>query len=337
MFVTGEAPDDRAGDRRDGGVRARASGRARPPLLEPRLRAARRGRRPRERDAVHRVRRRDAARPARPRTDDLGRAGAARARPTSSTSSRAPRRASRTATLGGVAAMGQLWSTVGDLARWGSFLVGGSEGVLDPATVDEMWAPQVMLNPDDWTVGWGLGLELVNHERPGLRRPRRRDAGLPRRPLPEPRVRRSGAAVLTNAGTRAPTRDIALELAAATLELWPPDIEPWRPESRAAAGDRARSSAAGGRRATSSCFSWKDGKLTARAPGRAAAGQAVGLRAAPDGGYRVVSGPRARRAPPGRGRPADLGRLRLHARPGADARLRLSASPATQNATTTAA
>ena len=27
-----------------------------------------------------------------------------------------------------------------------------------------MWAPQVMLDPDDWTVGWGLGLELVNRD-----------------------------------------------------------------------------------------------------------------------------------------------------------------------------
>ena len=123
--------------------------------------------------------------------------------------------------------------------------------MLAPATVDEMWAPQVMMNPDDWTVGWGLGLELVNHEgrvfgghggaMPGFL------AGLYLN-----RETKTGAAVLTNAGTRAPTREIALELAAATLELWPPDIEPWRPESRAAARGRPRSSAAGGRRATSS-------------------------------------------------------------------------------------
>src|SRR5262249_47404491 len=51
--------------------------------------------------------------------------------------------------LGGVAAMGQLWSTVGDLCRWGAFLVGGGAGVLAPATLEEMWAPQVMLDPDN--------------------------------------------------------------------------------------------------------------------------------------------------------------------------------------------
>src|SRR5262249_49398087 len=132
--------------------------------------------------------------------------------------------------MGGIAAMGQLWSTVGDLARWGLVLARGEEGVLDPETADEMWAPQVMLNPDDWTVGWGLGLELVMHEKrvfgghtggmPGF------VAGL--------FVNREtgvGAAMLTNAGTRATPRDLALELASATLELWPPDIEEWRPES----------------------------------------------------------------------------------------------------------
>ena len=60
--------------------------------------------------------------------------------------------------------MGQLWSTVGDLCRWGAFLADGADGVLAAATVDEMWSPQSMMNPDEWTVGWGLGLELVNHE-----------------------------------------------------------------------------------------------------------------------------------------------------------------------------
>ncbi len=107
--------------------------------------------------------------------------------------------------------MGQLWSTVEDLCGWGAFLVGGHEGVLAPDTVDEMWAPQVMLNPDEWTVGWGLGLQLVNHEgrifgghggaMPGFL------AG-----LLVNRETKTGAAVLTNSGTRAPTGEIAIEL-----------------------------------------------------------------------------------------------------------------------------
>src|SRR5262249_29562768 len=45
--------------------------------------------------------------------------------------------------LGGAAAMGQLWSTVGDLCTWATFLAGSRDGLLDAATVDEMWFPQV--------------------------------------------------------------------------------------------------------------------------------------------------------------------------------------------------
>ena len=64
--------------------------------------------------------------------------------------------------LGGVAAMGQLWSTVEDLVTWATFLARGEAGVLDPKTVEEMWFPQVMYYPDDWVLGWGLGLMLFN-------------------------------------------------------------------------------------------------------------------------------------------------------------------------------
>jgi hypothetical protein len=132
--------------------------------------------------------------------------------------------------MGGVASMGQLWSTVGDLCRWAAFLVEGHDDVLSAATLDEMWSPQSMMNPDDWTVGWGLGLELVNHEgrvfgghggsMPGFL------AG-----LYVNRQTSTGASVLTNSGTRAPTRDIPLDLAGATIGIWPPDGKHRRPES----------------------------------------------------------------------------------------------------------
>ena len=64
--------------------------------------------------------------------------------------------------LGGVAAMGQLWSTVEDLANWATFLARGADGVLDAKTIEEMWFPQVMYLPDSWGLGWGLGLMLYN-------------------------------------------------------------------------------------------------------------------------------------------------------------------------------
>jgi CubicO group peptidase (beta-lactamase class C family) len=189
--------------------------------------------------------------------------------------------------MGEIASMGQLWSTVEDLAVWGAFLLGGRDDVLDPGTVDEMWAPQVMTNPDDWSLGWGLGLELVNHQdrvfgghggaMPGFL------AGLYLN-----RETKTGAAVLTNAGTRAPTRDIVLELSTATLELWPPEVEPWRPEN----APPPEVEAILGRwwsEGNEFVFSWREGKLTAEPPGapprvRPSVFEAV------DDGYRVVSG-----------------------------------------------
>ncbi len=189
---------------------------------------------------------------------------------------------------GGVAAMGQLWSTVGDLCRWGGFLVGGADGVLAPDTVEEMWAPQVMLNPDEWTVGWGLGLQLVNHEgrvfgghggaMPGFL------AG-----LLVNRETKTGAAVLTNSGTRAPTGEIAIELAVATIELWPPDLKPWRPESPPPP-DVAAILGQWWSEGNEFAFSWRDGKLTANAVGAPPRVKPSVFEPLPDGSFRVASG-----------------------------------------------
>jgi CubicO group peptidase (beta-lactamase class C family) len=58
-------------------------------------------------------------------------------------------------------ALGLLWSTVGDLARWGDFLCTGHDDVLVRATVEEMGRLHVMVDVESWSVGWGLGLTLV--------------------------------------------------------------------------------------------------------------------------------------------------------------------------------
>ena len=131
--------------------------------------------------------------------------------------------------LGGVAAMGQLWSTVEDLARWATFLARGEDGVLDPKTVEEMWFPQVMYYPDDWVLAWGLGLMLYNQSgtifgghggaMPGHL------AG-----VYVNRKTQVGAAALTNSGSRADMDEFAIKLAAKAMELWPEPIETWRPE-----------------------------------------------------------------------------------------------------------
>ncbi len=61
---------------------------------------------------------------------------------------------------GAMAPAGQLWSTVTDLARWAAFLADPAPDVLAPETVTEMCAPVVLSDPEAWTGGHGLGLEL---------------------------------------------------------------------------------------------------------------------------------------------------------------------------------
>jgi CubicO group peptidase (beta-lactamase class C family) len=75
---------------------------------------------------------------------------------------------------GAMAPAGQLWSTAADLARWAAVLASPSGAapvlsppvtkadvpVLAPSTLDEMAAPAVIADPDAWTNGYGLGLQL---------------------------------------------------------------------------------------------------------------------------------------------------------------------------------
>jgi CubicO group peptidase (beta-lactamase class C family) len=64
-----------------------------------------------------------------------------------------------------MAPAGQLWTTVGDLARWAGFLAGaGPADLLSAATLAEMREPagvyEVAGQP--WNLGYGLGLQLWN-------------------------------------------------------------------------------------------------------------------------------------------------------------------------------
>jgi CubicO group peptidase (beta-lactamase class C family) len=59
-----------------------------------------------------------------------------------------------------MAPAGQLWSTVEDLATWAAVLVSADPPVLGAATVAQMAAPAVVADPDGWTNGYGLGLQL---------------------------------------------------------------------------------------------------------------------------------------------------------------------------------
>jgi CubicO group peptidase (beta-lactamase class C family) len=65
---------------------------------------------------------------------------------------------------GAMAPAGQLWSTVGDLARWAGFLSGDGAHVLAADTLAEMCRPLVVEDTpgDPWTGGYGLGLQIWN-------------------------------------------------------------------------------------------------------------------------------------------------------------------------------
>ncbi|MFF9716888.1 serine hydrolase domain-containing protein [Streptomyces sp. NPDC014603] len=68
--------------------------------------------------------------------------------------------------LGRMAPAGQLWSTVGDLARFADFLVRGDERVLGAASLGEMRTPAAPAEAADVAGGYayGLGMELRHQE-----------------------------------------------------------------------------------------------------------------------------------------------------------------------------
>jgi CubicO group peptidase (beta-lactamase class C family) len=130
---------------------------------------------------------------------------------------------------GPIAAMGWLWSTVDDLARWADFLATGRDGVLAVGTLDEMARVQTMVDGARWSLGWGLGLELY---RRGDRVYAGHGGAMPGflAAVCVHRPERTGAAVVCNTGAGARPEELALDLAEAvcaeivrTPELWRPD------------------------------------------------------------------------------------------------------------------
>ena len=61
---------------------------------------------------------------------------------------------------GAMAPAGQLWSTAADMVTWAAFLADPDPAVLSSASVAEMAAPVVIADPENWTSGYGLGLQL---------------------------------------------------------------------------------------------------------------------------------------------------------------------------------
>ncbi len=163
--------------------------------------------------------------------------------------------------LGGKGGESGLSSTVGDLARWGSFLADPDEAVLAAASVAEMHQLQIMAEPD-WTLGWGLGIGLV---RRGERIFGGHTGGFPGflSMFLYSRRDRVGAVVLTNSGRWPKLSETGLALAEAALEELAPELEPWSPED-SPPDEMVPLLGRWWSEGSETVFSWRNGKLEAR-------------------------------------------------------------------------
>jgi CubicO group peptidase (beta-lactamase class C family) len=190
--------------------------------------------------------------------------------------------------VGAFASAGGLWSTLDDLARWCSFLASGADGVLPADTIEEMTRPEIMYDLENWTLAWGLGLQLfrrgerilVGHggAMPGFL------AGIAVR-----RVDRLAAIALCNTSAGADPGALALDLAGTVLDDSPTLAEPWRP-GPPVPDELAPLVGRWWSEGSSFTFTVRDGRLEARKDGDPATkAPAVFGPAGPDR-YRTVSG-----------------------------------------------
>jgi CubicO group peptidase (beta-lactamase class C family) len=133
---------------------------------------------------------------------------------------------------GAMAPAGQLWSTTTDMAKWAAFLTDPAPTVLPRETVDEMCAPVVISDPESWTGGYGLGLQLF---RVGERVFVGHGGSMPGyvAHLAVHRRSRLGVIVFANSyglrGTH--IRKVALAALTAAVESEPVRPAPWQPPS----------------------------------------------------------------------------------------------------------
>ena len=164
---------------------------------------------------------------------------------------------------GGLAAAGQLWSTVEDLCRWAAFLAEPDPAVLESKAVDVMAEVQSMADPYRWQLAWGAGLMLV---RSGDRIYVGHDGGTPGylANVLVSRDEKIGAAVLTNSGANLAPSELSVALIDELRERFPPEPEPWLPAEGAPpelAGILGRWWSEG----AEFVLRWRDGRLEARA------------------------------------------------------------------------
>jgi CubicO group peptidase (beta-lactamase class C family) len=189
--------------------------------------------------------------------------------------------------LGGKGGESGLYSTVGDLARWGAFLCDPDESLLEASSAAEMHDLNVVADAS-WTRGWGLGIEL---SRRGDRVFGGHTGGFPGflSILAYSRRDRIGAVVLTNAGNWPNLSPTGLELAEAALAELAPELEPWRPEE-APPAEIAPLLGRWWSEGDESIFSWRRGKLEARLADAPPGREPSVFEAEGDDRFRVSSG-----------------------------------------------
>jgi CubicO group peptidase (beta-lactamase class C family) len=161
-------------------------------------------------------------------------------------------------------AAGQLWGTVRDFFRWAAFLADPDESVLSRASVEEMRTVQTIDDHERWTSGYGLGLGLRREGERVLAGHGGSMPGFIAGVLVSPRER-VGAAVLTNSST-ARIAELVPKLVTTTADRWPVPPEPWRVEEPPPPGDVAPLLGLWFLEADEVVFSWRNGRLEARAP-----------------------------------------------------------------------
>jgi CubicO group peptidase (beta-lactamase class C family) len=189
---------------------------------------------------------------------------------------------------GAWSAAGQLWGTVGDLCRWGAFLMDPDESILAKKSTEEMRTVQVIADHQRWLGGYGLGLILLRDgERilaghggsmPGF------IAGLYFSPADK-----VTAAVLTNESA-AELGDLQFGLVRTTVEEWPVAPEPWR-VGEPPPDDVVPLLGPWFIEAGQVVFRWREGKLEARYPEMPDWAPSAVFERESDDRWRTVSGP----------------------------------------------
>jgi len=176
-------------------------------------------------------------------------------------------------------AAGGLWSTVGDLCRWGAWL----------RDRESMQLLQAMADQESWLYGSGLGLLL--HRR-GDRVLYGHDGAMPGflASLACSRQEDVQAAVLTNASTPGgPVVELALRLADRAIELHPREPALWRGEA-APPTEIEELLGIWWSEGSQFVFTWRDGRLEAQLAGASVRAKPSVFEQLGAGRFRVASG-----------------------------------------------